>query len=169
MLITRLLTRFKNKMETLIVIGSSILSGILYRMGGSDRFNTKWRDLGVSFCVTALLLLFRRRFDILWCLMVLTSFLAIFGALTTYFKKKDSDANWRTWMITGFMYGASAAPLFFSGVHWYAIIARVIILTMLIPLWATRMNRKIGIFPEDQVNEFGRGFLITVTVPVLLI
>jgi hypothetical protein len=36
-------------MKIIILVILSILSGICYRMGGSDTYNPKWRDWGCSF------------------------------------------------------------------------------------------------------------------------
>jgi hypothetical protein len=149
----------------LIWLIASILSAILYRLGGTSA-GTKWRDLGCPLVVTAYLLTLGLKAS-LWGLFGLVGayFLAfglLFGALTTYWKKKGTDAHWWNWAFTGLGYSLSALPLAFITGHWIGFGIRSIVLTILITFW----SEKIG---WDVLEETGRGFLITATLPLLLI
>jgi hypothetical protein len=145
----------------LILLVLSVASAILYRLGGST-YGTKWRDYGVPTIVTIWLLLNIRPLNVLNIGMIILCFPLLMGSLTTYFKKKGTDAKWWNWLITGLIYGLAAFPLFWCGVHWYAILLRTIVLGLAVMGWSEKMDNPIW-------EECGRGALITLTLPLLLI
>jgi len=149
------------------ILGLSLLSGILYRFGGSGKRgnsldflrDTITRDLGCPTCATGLLLIFWQPVNLQGWLMVLLSFLALFGALTTYW---DSVFGYDNFYAHGFMLGLAAFPLYWVGIPWWTIAIRCIVLTLGIGLWSKWTH-------WDILEEFGRGFILTVSVPVLLL
>ena len=146
-------------MKILIWLIVTILSAILYRMGGAKGYNTKFRDLG---CPLANLIL-------LWYLglsgafllkigLFLGVFLLMFGALTTYW---DSLFGYDNFWFHGFMIALACFPLYWLGVQWWIIIIRCVVLAIGMGWW----SKIIG---NDVMEELGRGALITLTLPILL-
>ena len=148
-------------MKILIVIIASIISAILYRMGGIGKpFNTKLRDFGVP--LVGLILLYILGFRAMWWAWVLT-FGAYFGSMTSYFKfDNQEDVHLWNWLLHGLIGGLSAVFFALSNGIWYAWAIRVILLSILIPLWSELMD-------EVNLEEGGRGFLFTITMPLLLL
>ena len=72
------------RLKYLAVVISSILGAILYRMGGSDKWNTKWRDIGVALVGVGLLMILDFHASYWW--IYLLCFGLYFGSLTTYWK-----------------------------------------------------------------------------------
>ena len=154
---------------------ASILSFILYRLGGASHsdfpYLPKWlvksytRDMGIPIIMGAFLL-YSGCVASLWLLAAL---ILAYGALTTYnkwfqalFGYPTDDVYWPAWTMTGFLYGLSAGPVAYQSGKWIGFSIRVIILTILIPLWSEW---------QDEVNweEGGRGLLYTITLPLLLL
>ena len=68
------------------ILIASILSGVLYRLGGWEKGNTKFRDLGCPAVGVGLLLLTNNSpINILGWVMLTLSFGLSFAALTTYY------------------------------------------------------------------------------------
>lgn len=95
------------------VVICSVAAGVLYRMGGSDAYNTKWRDCGVPACmVIAMALMGHLHWSLILC------FGAMFGSMTTYnkwagyfFNRPDKHTVYlESWIVTGFFYGLSMLP-----------------------------------------------------------
>lgn len=143
-------------MKLLIIILLSILSGILYRLGG--RFQTKIRDIGVPIVATIALLYFGFKNPI----GLFLHFGLLFGALTTYWKKKNEDAKWWNWLLTGLGYSLAALPIAWITKYWLGFGIRIVILSGLITLWSELVN-------QDWLEEGGRGILIIITLPLLFI
>jgi hypothetical protein len=72
-------------MKWLLYILLTIVSGVLYRLGGWEKGNTKFRDLGCPTIFFILLLTNKHPINILGWLMAVLSFGLMFAALTTYF------------------------------------------------------------------------------------
>lgn len=140
----------------------TVVSGVLYRLGGW--IQTKIRDFGCALLVCIAYLVFGMLTDSIWVniAVYLACFGATFGSLTTYWKKKGEPAKWWNWAITGFVYGLSALPLLFVGVHWYMILIRSIALSASVVAVSE-------ITSVDFIEEFGRGALLIATVPLLVI
>ena len=144
----------------LMIITTIVLSGlagILYRAGGSSAFNTKFRDLGVPIVVLGWFLILGLYH---WTLLV--SSLLLFGALTTYWKKPGTDAKWWNWALTGLGYSLSLLPYAVVFGSWVGFSLRIALLTTLTVVWSEVQD-------VDIIEEFGRGFLIVATLPLLLI
>ena len=124
------------------ILVACVLSGILYRLGGWKKGNTKFRDMG---CPTVLLILAGLLFGFNWWSFLL-SFGLSFGALTTYwdfiFKKDNFFAH-------GLACGLAGIPLI-AIVPWWIILTRIIVCTLGMGLW----SKFIG---NDVIEETGRG------------
>lgn len=149
--------------KLLILLLLSLLSAVLYRMGGSEGFNTKFRDLGVP-TVATLALFVLGVFH--WSLIL--HFGLLFGALTTYWNFKK-DVKWWNWLLTGLFYGLSALPLLFCGIGIFPILLRSILLAVIIMVWNTWFNKPLFGFTSDVITELGRGFVVLATIPVLFL
>lgn len=142
-----------------ISILCSILAGILYRMGGANDYNTKFRDLGVSYIMYINMLAFvglKHWLSLLWC------FVLLFASLTTYWKKDGKDAYWYNWLFTGLGYSLAMLPFSIVSHNWLGFYLRTALLTLFIMCWSETMENAIW-------EEFGRGFFINATLPLLLI
>lgn len=159
----------------MMILGLSIISGIFYRLGGmgndgylrlKDRFpwikpwmfNTKVRDFGVpTVCLGWLYF----ALGCPWWAYFL-SFGIMFGSMTTYWEFwGDEGVEWYEWLLTGFGYGFSLILLAATSGHWAGFIYRCVILAASTCIW----SESIG---NDNLEEFGRGFLIAITLPLLI-
>jgi len=145
---------------TLIAI-ASFIGGVLYRLGGIGKpWNTKYRDFGVPIVALGLLALLGGTAP--WWIWLLT-FLCMFGVMTTYFEiNKNNDTDWYEWLIVGFMFGLSALPYAWYNSAWIGLNIRTTILVTFVMFWSE-------IIKKDWLEEFGRGFLFIITLPLLLI
>ena len=135
----------------------TFLGALFYRLGG--QIQTKARDLGLPAIATVYLLILGLKCP--WWAYLL-HFGLLFGALTTYWKKKDQDAKWWNWLLTGLGYSLAAIPIAIGTNHWPGFGIRCIVLTTLITFW----SEFIG---DVNWEESGRGALIILTLPILLI
>jgi len=138
---------------------ASVVGAIIYRMGGSDEYNTKWRDLGIPTLVTIVLLCFGPGFSgsILGALCYFLTFGLVFAAQTTYFKQKGQDAKAWNWMLVGLANGLALAPYTFLTGQWLAFVVRTVALIIMITAWSEWKDNAIE-------EELGRGFLIIATL-----
>lgn len=129
----------------------AILAGMLYRLGGWKKGNTKIRDFGVPFIATIWLMLFTKWH--IWPLVI--HFGLLFGALTTYeyFLPDNPKKGPLNWILHGIFCGLAAIPLIWCGVAWWWIIARAFVL-------AITMTALTLISPWVWIDEWGRGALI---------
>ncbi len=143
---------------------ASSISAILYRLGGM--IQTKIRDFGVPTIATLYLITIASKmsWQHSWCIWIafLLHFGMLFGALTTYWKKKGEDARWWNWLLTGLGYSLVALPIALSTGHWIGFAIRCIVLTGFITIWSEFVG-------NDIFEEGGRGFSIVATLPLLLI
>ena len=154
--------------QILYTIGLSAVSGVLYRLGGIGKpFDTKFRDLGCPFIAVVILWL-------VWGIAVpiwvhILSFGLMFGAMTTYnkwigkfFGYGDSDVYWISWLVTGILYGFAVIPYGWYLDSWVGFIIRIVVLG-LSTMWWSEFVRDVNL------EEGGRGFLFTATLPLLMI
>ena len=159
--------------KLLILAILSVMAGIFDRAGGSGNYSRLWRILGVPICQVASLALFWHPNTILgWSMLVLTLGL-LMGAISTYrlFFPKPKDGNYGgfTFGFYGFAQGLAMGLLIMAGLHWYLILGRAILLGILLGVWFNNFNIKIGLWQSDIVQEFFRGLVICLTVPLILI
>ena len=136
---------------------ASVLGGILYRMGGAEGYDTKWRDAGVSGLISLLL----------WHWSALLHFGLCWGALTLSWKRKGTDAGFWNRYLQGLGVAVAALPYAIFTQRWWGFGVRIVVLPFLVALWATYMNRRIFCWREDVVSEFGRGFLVVASACLL--
>jgi len=152
--------------KILLWFGLSILSAICYRFGGSAKKgnwldfarNSKTRDIGCSLLSLGLFIGQKGANLGFWWLYVIAFGLS-WGFLSTYWDKLFGYDNY--W-FSGFMIGLVFIPLFWIGIPWWSIGIRAIVLAITMGLWSKWID-------WDIAEESGRGFLITATIPLLLI
>jgi len=145
----------------------SIISGILYRLGGyGDPWNTKVRDLG---CPTIALLSMWLMGG--WNWWLIPCFFFFFGALTTYWselQKPDDEVSYLEWALTGFIYGLAFLPYAWATGRWLGFGVRVAILACFMPLWSYLTDLLSKYEGMDNIGEWGRGYACNITLPLLL-
>jgi len=143
-------------MKILIIILAAILSAIFYRMGGSAYYNTKYRDVCCSLLSCLLV-----GYLVSWNWSLILVFGLTWASLTTYWKRTP-DAKWYNWGLTGLGYSLALLPFCIVEGHWEGFISRTIVLTGLTIIWSELNNNPVW-------EEMGRGALIILTLPLLLI
>lgn len=152
----------------------SIASGILYRMGGSSKFHTLWRDLGVSLVMVSSMI------DLgFWHWTLALSFALLWAALTTYWDfvnkwfKHDEGEFWLNWILTGIGYSAAMLPSVICFKLWKGFAIRTVVLPAsfvatdwLIDFYFDKLSIK---YDRAVPKEFCRGFLTIGTLPLLAI
>jgi len=144
-------------MKKVFLFIGSIIGGVLYRMGGSDNYDTKARDFGVPLVAIVLMGLLYK-----WHWTMIPSFGLMFASLTTYFKKKGSDARWFNWLFVGLAISVSVIPYVFANELWVGFGIRTAVLTAGIVAWSELVGNAVE-------EELGRGFLTIITLPLLFI
>ena len=143
---------------------ATILGAILYRLGGC--IQTKIRDFGVPTVATGYLLTLGIKLHSWGFWGLVAALLAHFGlllaSLTTYWKKKGTDAHWYNWVFTGLGYSLAYLPYAFLSGIWAGFLARIILTTAGIVWWSEREGDAVK-------EEFGRGFIQNITIPILTI
>ena len=142
-------------MSVLIIIVLAIAAAIFYRMGGSGNYPRWVRPVGVSACLI-LGMLARGYFD--WWLIL--CFGIQYGAVTTYFKKKGTDAKWWNWLLVGIASSAAILPVVINSGDWLSFAVRGVVLTAGTVLWSQFIGHAV-------VEELGRGALIILSLLML--
>ena len=151
-------------MKILLIIFLSILSSILYRLGGSAKKgnwldilrNTKTRDWGCPLVAFLVMLLFG--FHSQWWIH-LAAFLIMFGALTTYW---DKIFGYDNFYMHGGMIAFAYLPYAIVQGCWVGFVIRCVVLALFMGIWCK-------VFSNDITEEVGRGASIVATLPLLLI
>lgn len=144
-------------MTFFLTILLTLCSSVLYRMGGATGYNTKFRDLGCPTCATLAMLLWFG-----WAWTLIPCFLLLFGSMTTYWKKKGTEAHWYNWLLTGLGYSVSLLPWIIQTHDWTGFALRTFVLTGLTTVWKTYIFNAV-------VSELGMGALVILTIPILAI
>ncbi len=131
-------------------------------MGGSDSFNTKVRDVGVSLIGVLLLGFLYGHYDWKTLLALFLSMGLYFGSLTTYWKKKGTEAKWWNWLLTGLGYSLAFLPFAFVSGHWVGFALRCLFCSVGTMIWSEKVGNVVW-------EEAGRGAIPTLTLPLLLI
>lgn len=148
------------------VIGISILSGACYRAGGSAKKgnwldfmrNSKVRDIGCSLLSLGLFIGQKgANWGYFWLYVI--AFGLSWGFLTTYWDFITGKDNF---YLHGLFCGLAFIPLHWIGLSWGVIGIRAIVCAILMGLWSAWQG-------NDIKEEFGRGFILTVTLPILLL
>lgn len=142
-------------MSTFIALTAlSAISGLLYRLGGSDKtWHGKERDWGCAVCVVLGLWVVLHRFSV-WYFPV---FLLSWGALSTYWKGDAVDVKAVHWFLHGLGCGLACLPLVVLGVPLWLILTRAILLGGLMT-WVSEASEDVFI------EEFSRGGLLVATL-----
>lgn len=146
-------------MKILSILILSIIAGILYRMGGKGGkwyFNTKMRDIGCSI-ITILSLFILKIFVPFWA--YLFTFGLSWAACAAYWQMDEH--KWGFWPH-GLGLSLATLPIAYITGHWWGFSIRCIIFTTLITLWSE-------FWGDVNIEEGGRGALIILTLPLLLI
>ena len=145
-----------------IIILLSIISGILYRIGGTNK-GTLWRDIGTMLCAILVLIYFG---GFVYNIKTIAGLVATagftFASLTTYFKRKGADAYWWNWALVGLAFGLAALPFALATQYWLGFILRTVFLSVAVCLWSETQGNVL-------FEEVGRGVLLTASMPILLI
>ena len=151
--------------KVLLLIIISIVSGVLYRMGGKGGgkwyFDSKARDVGCMLLNTLTLFIFGLNGH--WWQWLVSMILTVL-AYTTYHKwlnplfghNKD-DVHWYGWFMHGFALGF-ALIIFYQ--HFKLVLLRSFVLGLFTMVWST-------VISNDNLEEWGRGFLVNITIPIL--
>ncbi len=134
-----------------------VASAVLYRMGGADGYNTKWRDFGCPLVAVASALIIGLGH---WSLVL--SFGALFGAMTTYWKRKGEDAEWYNWLMTGFMYAMAFLPTVWFLSRFEAFVPFTAFLSIATMIWSEAMDDVVW-------EECGRGAILIIAQVAFLI
>lgn len=153
-------------MVKVIVFILAIASGIVYRTGGIGfghphlwhKIFPKWmfhswvRDFFTPFfgLLSICLLTQKVNMGVFWSLGL------GYGAMTSYFKKKGTEAKLWNWMLVGLAFGLCLFPFAYDTGLWKPFIGRTIMLFMAISTWSELVG-------NADWEELGRGFLFTVS------
>lgn len=150
--------------KVMAVLLLSILSGVLYRMGGVGKpYNTKWRDIGCTLCAILCIMVTQKLVYTVACLQAFAVFAVLnYATLTTYYKKKGSDAKAWNWALVGLGFGLAALPLAWVCNSWIGFTLRTLFLVFTVTLWSEANDNVVW-------EEFGRGFLLVTSIPILFI
>lgn len=141
--------------KILAIIISSVISAILYRMGGAHGYNTKYRDVGCSLLSCLLV-----GYLVSWHWTLILVFGMTWASLTTYWKFGQVNAKWYHWLITGAAYSLATLPFIIAEGHWVGFASRTIVLGGATMIWSELNGNAVK-------EELGRGFLICATIPLL--
>jgi FtsH-binding integral membrane protein len=131
----------------MVILIASILSGILYRLGGWEKGNKLFRRLGCPLvALLTLWLLVGVSFRLWWVYLLFVGL--SYGALTTYWDFTGSD----NFYLHGLGVGLAGIPLIWCGVPLHYILIRIVICSVGMGLW----SKWIG---NDIAEESGRGVL----------
>lgn len=139
-----------------LLIPMSLISGLLYYLGGESGWNTKIRDLGCNTIAVCMLMAHGFNGWSLW----LTWFM-LWGALTTYWKQ-GTDCKWYHWLFTGLGYGVSFLPYAVQSDHIIGWICYTVLLAISTCIWSE-------INDDVRFEASGRGMLIIIYLPALVI
>jgi hypothetical protein len=155
-------------MGMVILFILAVGAGVLYRCGGAGKpYNTKYRDLGVPTVASLALLILGAILCQFWGIAALIlSFGLLFGSLVTYwdflFKK---DCFW----FSGLIVGLSGLPVALAQGKFIGCIVRMGLISGTWQLLNKLLPQKVFCWTRDIVEEFGRGFITIITLPLLLI
>ena len=141
------------------VIILSILSGILYRIGGTNK-GTLWRDIGCSLVTLLTCFLFGLYTSFVSSLIVyIITFGLSWSALSAYWEQDEK--KWGYW-AHGLGLSLALIPIAYITNNWFGFGIRCIILTALITIISEY-------FTKDWLEEGLRGITIILTIPILLL
>lgn len=147
----------------------AILGGFLYRMGGSGNYPRYFRELGQGICVVLVMLLIGLNH---WSLILCFGFAWV---ESTYFKRKNTDAMQWNWLLVGLVFGLIPLPYCIAtNSHWTGFFIRIFFCSSFTVFWQEWLSEIVSgwfykTWHKDVTDEFGRGFINIITLPLLLI
>ena len=150
-------------MSTLII---SVLSAICYRLGGSakkgdwlDCLRQRWVRGAICPLLAIILHLCLIGVNLGFWWVYILFFGLSWAAISTYWDWLCGfDNHW----LHGFFCGLAALPFIWCGVPWWTVAIRAIVCAILMGVWSK-------IWTIDTIEEWGRGFIFTATIPLLLV
>ena len=141
-----------------LIIALSIISGVLYRLGGWSKGNRLYRILGCPLCtVIALLTLFWGKGAPWWA--YLCAFGANAGAVSAYWGLDEKKFGY--W-AHGLGLSLAILPVILFTGAWIGFALRSVALILGITLWSEYTK-------WDVLEEWGRGFIIIATIIIWLV
>lgn len=144
------------------VVLLSVISGILYRIGGT-KHGTLWRDLGVpAVMIAAMFVLGHWHWTLVLCFGLLWASLTTYNKWVGYFFNRPDKHTvyWESWLVTGLFYGLAMLPYVIYDGNWIGFLLRTSILALFVCLWSELIGK-------DWLEEGGRGFAIIATLPLI--
>lgn len=138
-------------------IAASVLAGIAYRYGGSSN-GIRWvREVTAAIALMLVFIVWNH-----WHWTVILCAGALYGLETTYFKKKGTDAKWWNWLLVGLAFSVAVLPVVLVQHLFIGFIIRTLVCTFLVVYWSESNGNVV-------CEEFGRGVIPIVTLPLLFI
>lgn len=143
----------------------SAISGTTYRCGGAGGKYPFWiREVGVTSCLILGLILLGYFH---WTLILTAG--AMYGITTTYFgfvnpwigRKKD-EKFWLNWLLVGIGFSIAILPIILVYHNWFGFGIRSAVCMFLVVAWSEANNNVVW-------EEFGRGAIPIITLPLLLL
>lgn len=149
----------------MMLLIEAIISSILYRIGGAGKeeipfANSQYRDIGCPVLVSIVLI----QGGIPW-FIALASGLIVLGFIRTYWDFITGDDNM---YLHGFGIGLGMVPLYWYGIHWWAILAYTAVLVITIGGLNTFCYR-VRVPFSVWIEECYRGFVIIYAMKLLFI
>jgi hypothetical protein len=153
-----------NKKKLSIVAILAAIGGVLYRLGGKEGFDTKFRDIGCNLVSILPLALFGGINSVQGWLSLLGVFALTFGALTTYryFLPKPKTWTWPYYAMHGFFVAFAALPYAWFTNHWLWFGVSCILCAAGVGAWSHFIS-------WDELEEGGRGVIIVLTRALLVL
>jgi hypothetical protein len=139
-------------MDVLIFVGLAFLSGVLGRMGGSDEYDTKWRDVGCAavFCLACYLFMGGAG---PWWAYALT-FGLHWASFSTYWDELFGYDNlWFSGCVVGF---AAVPMMFVAPIFLILVPLRIVVLTVSWGCLNKYLPEKVGPWNRAVAEEFCR-------------
>lgn len=156
-------------MNYLLMLPFAILSGVFGRMGGSENYNSNWRDIGINLLHVIFLFFTVNWIAPVWLWLLIVYFGLFKASISTYW---DFLFGFDNFWMHGFMLGLSAFVICFITGHWWLMLIRSIGLALFMGIWYLWHPTKIKLFGINwngaQIEEFGRYAVLTATLPMVI-
>ncbi len=145
---------------------ATVLASVAYRMGGSDTYDTKWRDLGLPTIATVYLLVCGKIVQPwgFWWLVgaYLLTFGLFFGSLTMSYKKKGVPGKWWNWCLMGLGYSLAFLPYAIVSGEYFGFFLRLVLCSVMTMIWRTKITNAIWEECGTGAIAIGTLFLLTI-------
>lgn len=137
----------------------AVAAGVLNRMGGSANYHKIFRRLGVPLCIAAQLLVWGYPLQVMPLVTLFLSIGLMFAALGTYY---DPIFGYDNYYAHALGVALACFPMSIGESHYIGFAIRAIICCVAVGLWSKLET-------NDVREEFGRGFIIALTTPLLFL